>query len=144
MCAELKDANREFNHVISLGITFGLLGLLVGIPGFAMLPIAVEGPFALAIGLFFGVFCASFFFGFLFYASGVGEQYARAAGRIAADPAFVLALEQAAASQKVSIVGSEAQSHTHTHKYQRAPTRIPCSPPLGVRLSFAHGGPRQR
>ena len=107
LCAELKDANREFNHVTSFGITLNSSSLLVGITAMAMLPIAVEGPFALAFGLFFVAVCWSLFFGFLFYASGVGEQYARAAGRIVADPAFVLALEQAAASQKVFVMGFE-------------------------------------
>ena len=65
----------------------------------AILPIAVEGTFALVFGLFWAVAFGSLFFGFLFYASGVGEQYARAAGRIAADPAFVLALAEAASKE---------------------------------------------
>ena len=106
-CAELKDANREFNHVTSRGCTSLLLGLLAISVGGAIALIAIEGPFALAFFLFFEALFSSLFFGFLFYACGVGEQYARAAGRIATDPAFVLALEKAAASQKVFVMGFE-------------------------------------
>ena len=99
LCAELEGANREFNHVTSHGLSLGLFGMILWSSALAILPIAIEGTFALVFGLFWVAMTTSFLFGLLFYASGVGEQYARAARRIAADPAFVLALANAASKE---------------------------------------------
>ena len=101
LCAELEGANREFNHVTSHGLSLCLFTMVLWGSAFAILPIAIEGTFALVFGVFMVALGSFFMFGFLFYASGVGEQYTRAAGRIAADPGFVLALGEAAAGRQV-------------------------------------------
>lgn len=100
LCTELKDANREFNHVTSHGLTLSLCAMICLTCAGAILPIAIKGTFALVFGVFLAVTSSSILFGFLFYASGVGEQYARAAGRIEADPGFILALANRLAAGK--------------------------------------------
>ena len=61
LCAELTDANREFNHVTGFGFTLSLFAIVFLGCAFAILSIAIEGTFALVFGVFwYQPHCTSF------------------------------------------------------------------------------------
>lgn len=95
----IRGCESRVYHVTSHSLSLSLFGMILSSSALAILPIAIEGTFALVFCLFFFAMTTLFFFGFLFYGLRVGEQYARAARRIAADPAFVLALANAASKE---------------------------------------------